>query len=87
MSFDFSSGPDFPEDLSPFSAVIHCGGCMLNEKEMSYRIRRAVAEGVPITNYGTAIAYMNGETDGKVDYDVLKEKFDEWYSNKIRNQL
>ncbi len=60
MSFDFSSGPDFPEDLSPFSAVIHCGGCMLNEKEMSYRIRRAVAEGVPITNYGTAIAHMNG---------------------------
>ena len=55
-----SSGRDFPEDLSGFSLVIHCGACMLNEKEMGYRRRLAEMQGVPFTNYGIAIAYMNG---------------------------
>lgn len=55
-----SSGRDFPEDLSPFSLVIHCGACMLNEKEMSFRRKSAEMQGVPFTNYGIAIAYMNG---------------------------
>ncbi len=55
-----ASGTGFPEDLTPFALVIHCGGCMLNEREMQNRIGRARVQNVPVTNYGTAIAYMNG---------------------------
>ena len=55
-----SSGKGFPENLSPYKLVIHCGGCMLNEREMRYRRQFAEDSGVPFTNYGTAIAYMNG---------------------------
>ena len=54
------SGTDFPEDLSPYAMVIHCGGCMLNEREVRYRTKCAMDQGVPITNYGTLIAYLNG---------------------------
>ncbi len=60
VEFDFTSGGEFPQELSPYSLVVHCGGCMLNEREMQYRLRQADDAGVPITNYGTAIAYMNG---------------------------
>ena len=55
-----ASGTGFPEDLTPFALVIHCGGCMLNEREVQNRIGRARVQNVPVTNYGTAIAYMNG---------------------------
>ncbi|MBQ6540814.1 MAG: [Oscillospiraceae bacterium] len=55
-----SSGTEFPEDLTPYALVIHCGGCMLNTREMQYRMERAIAQNVPFTNYGTAIAYMTG---------------------------
>lgn len=58
--FSFTSGVEFPEDLSPYKMIIHCGGCMLNAREMRYRIACARDAGVPITNYGMAIAYMNG---------------------------
>ena len=58
--FDFTSGGDFPDDLSGYSLVVHCGGCMLNEKEMTWRIRKAQTDGVPIVNYGIAIAQMHG---------------------------
>ena len=58
--FETASGTGFPEDLTPYALVIHCGGCMLNEREMQSRIGRARAQDVPVTNYGTAIAYMNG---------------------------
>ena len=54
------SGAEFPDDLSPYAMVIHCGGCMLNEREVRYRTKCAVDQGVPITNYGILIAYMNG---------------------------
>ena len=54
------SGTEFPEDLTKYAMVIHCGGCMLNEREVRYRTKCAVDQGVPITNYGTLIAYMNG---------------------------
>lgn len=60
FEFDFSSGTEFPENLSGYSLVIHCGGCMLNEREVQSRMERAVTQNVPFTNYGTAIAYMNG---------------------------
>lgn len=58
--FRWMSGTEYPEDLSEYKLVIHCGGCMLNEKEMQSRIARTHKASVPITNYGTAIAYMNG---------------------------
>ena len=58
--FTWTSGTEFKEDLSKFKLVIHCGGCMLNEAEMQSRLASAERQGVPITNYGTAIAYMNG---------------------------
>lgn len=60
LSFETSSGVGFPEDLSPYSLVLHCGGCMLNEREVQHRMRSAVEQGVPITNYGTAIAFVQG---------------------------
>lgn len=58
--YAFTSGGEFPEDLSAFSLVVHCGGCMLNGKEMEARLRRAADAGVPIVNYGVAIAQMHG---------------------------
>lgn len=60
INFEFSSGSGFPGDLSKYALVIHCGGCMLNEKEVSNRQNRANEQNIPFTNYGTAIAYMNG---------------------------
>ena len=54
------SGTEFPDDLSPYAMVIHCGGCMLNEREVRYRTKCANDQGVPISNYGTLIAYFNG---------------------------
>ena len=60
VEFDFTSGGDFPDDLSQYSLIIHCGGCMLTEQEVKKRMFRANEKGVPITNYGMALAYMNG---------------------------
>ena len=60
LNFEFSSGTEFPSQLDRFRMIVHCGGCMLNEREMKYRIRCAQDAQVPITNYGTAIAYMQG---------------------------
>ena len=58
--FVFTSGTEFPDDLSPYKLVVHCGGCMLNEREMKYRLKCAGDQGVPMTNYGILIAYMQG---------------------------
>ncbi len=58
--FTFTSGGEFPQDLSAFSLVVHCGGCMLNEREMKNRLSIAANQSVPIVNYGIAIAQMNG---------------------------
>ncbi len=60
LQFEFTSGGEFPEDLTPYALVIHCGGCMLNDREMGSRSKRAKNLGVPMTNYGMAIAHMNG---------------------------
>ena len=60
IEFEYSSGKEFPEDLSRYSFIIHCGGCMLNEREMRYRQKCAKDQHIPITNYGIAIAYMQG---------------------------
>lgn len=60
LEFTFTSGSDFPSDLSDYALVVHCGGCTLNENEMKNRLERCRQQGVPITNYGTAIAEING---------------------------
>ena len=60
FTFETSSGRGFPDDLTGFDLVIHCGGCMLNGREMVRRMRQAEAQGVPMTNYGVAIAHMKG---------------------------
>lgn len=59
-SFSFTSGTEFPENPEEFRLIVHCGGCMLNEKEMQSRIGKATQAGVPVINYGIAIAHMNG---------------------------
>lgn len=61
-----SSGRDFPEDLSEYKMVIHCGGCMLNAKEVQYRMKSAADQNIPITNYGIFIAYFRGILDRSV---------------------
>ena len=58
--FRFTSGGEFPADLSGVRLVVHCGGCMLNEQEMRHRLALAASQGVPVVNYGMAIAHMNG---------------------------
>ena len=67
LSFEFTSGTEFPDDLSKYALVVHCGGCMLNETEMKYRISHAAQEGVNIVNYGVAIAQMNGILDRSIE--------------------
>ena len=58
--FVFSSGTEFPADLSPYKMIVHCGGCMLNEREMKYRLACAKDQNIPMTNYGILIAYIQG---------------------------
>lgn len=60
VNFEFTSGTEFPSDLKKYKLIIHCGGCTLNEREMKFRLKCAQDAGIPVTNYGTAIAYMNG---------------------------
>lgn len=60
LNFEFTSGTEFPEELSGYKLIVHCGGCMLNEREMKYRLQCAMDQHVPITNYGILIAYMQG---------------------------
>ena len=63
IQFEFTSGGEFPEDLSRYALAVHCGGCMLGEREMQYRLRHSAEQGVPMTNYGIAIAHMHGILD------------------------
>ncbi len=60
LAIDIYSGQDFPEDLVKYKLIIHCGGCMTNRREMLYRINRAKELGVPITNYGICISFLQG---------------------------
>ena len=60
IQIETSSGRDFPENLEKYKVIIHCGGCMLNEREVKYRMKCAKDAGVPFTNYGTTIAKMKG---------------------------
>lgn len=60
LNIELCSGREFPDDLSKYALIIHCGGCMLNEREVRYRMKCAADQEIPITNYGIAIAYMQG---------------------------
>lgn len=60
LDYSFTSGTEFPDDLSKYALVVHCGGCMLNEREMKSRLAHCTEQGVPVTNYGIAIAQMHG---------------------------
>lgn len=75
LTFDFTSGRDFPEDLSEYALVIHCGGCTLNNREMQSRTRHASDCNVPMTNYGIAIAQMHGILRRSIELfpEALKE--------------
>ena len=63
LRVDMVSGNDFPEDLTPYDLIIHCGACMFNRKYVLSRIERAARQNVPMTNYGIAIAYLSGLLD------------------------
>lgn len=60
INYSFTSGGEYPDDISKYDLIVHCGGCMLNSQEMKYRIEKARENHIPITNYGILIAYMNG---------------------------
>lgn len=68
LVIETSSGTGFPEDLTPYALIIHCGGCMLNEREVLRRMRFADRQGVPVTNYGIAIAQMKGILGRSIEY-------------------
>lgn len=68
LIIETSSGTGFPEDLTPYALIIHCGGCMLNEREVLRRMRFADRQGVPVTNYGIAIAQMKGILGRSIEY-------------------
>lgn len=66
LQFSFTSGGEFPQNLSPYRLIIHCGGCMLNAREMKYRIACGEDAGVPITNYGILISYLKGTLERSI---------------------
>lgn len=77
LDISFTSGTEFPDELWAYSLVIHCGGCMLNEREVLYRMKCASDAGVPMTNYGTAIAMINGILPRSVElFEELRTLFD-----------
>ncbi|MCH3916294.1 MAG: [FeFe] hydrogenase H-cluster maturation GTPase HydF [Spirochaetia bacterium] len=78
LTIETSSGTGFPDDLSPYAVIIHCGGCMLTEREMRYRTECARRQGIPITNYGLVIAYMQGILKRSLEvFPYLLEKLED----------
>lgn len=82
IKIELTSGGEFPENLSRYALVLHCGGCMLNQKELLYRKNFAVNSSVPFTNYGTAIAYMTGILERSIK--PLPEIYNEFLEGKSR---
>lgn len=74
IKFEFTSGTEFPDNLSPYRLIVHCGGCMLNEREMKYRLHHAEKYNIPITNYGIIIAHIHGILKRSIDIfpDIAK---------------
>ena len=66
LTIETCSGREFPEDLSPYALVVHCGGCMITERDVAERMHQAERQGVPFTNYGIAIAQMTGTLERSV---------------------
>ena len=66
LNIDMVSGTDFPDDLSPYDLIIHCGGCMFNRKYVLSRVKKARSQGIPMTNYGVTLAYLSNILD-KID--------------------
>ena len=78
LTVETSSGREFPENLSPYALIIHCGGCMLNGREIKYRMKCAKDQNIPFTNYGTAIAYMQGILERSIRiFPYLLEELEE----------
>ncbi len=73
LQFEFTSGGTFPEELSDYKVVIHCGGCTLNERELKYRMKTAMEQGVPFTNYGIVIAQTQGIFARTIE--IFQEKY------------
>ena len=71
LNYEFTSGTEFPLELEKYKMIVHCGGCMLNDREMKYRLKCAADAGIPMTNYGTSIAYMHGILERSIEiFDV-----------------
>ena len=87
LQIKLTSGTEFPEDLKPYKLIIHCGGCMLNEREMKYRLKCAGDAQVPMTNYGVSMAYMQGilERTLKPFPDIYRQLQEEKEANAGRN--
>jgi hypothetical protein len=71
LNFEFTSGGEFPHDLSKYDLIIHCGGCMLQDNEVKNRMNKAIDANIPFTNYGILIAYMNGILERSIS--ILKK--------------
>lgn len=67
LEFDFSSGMKYPENIKDYSLIVHCGGCMLNRRELQYRIKQTLDVDIPIVNYGVLIAYVQGILDRVIE--------------------
>lgn len=82
LNIELSSGAGFPEDLSRYAMILQCGGCMLNAREVRYRMKCALDQGVPMTNYGTAIAYMTGILERSIA--VLPDVLEVYRRGKVK---
>ena len=82
IQFDFVSGRDYPDNLSDYKVVIHCGACTLNRKEMLSRIDASIVQGVPIINYGLCIAFLHGILDRALK--PFPEVYFEWMDARIK---
>jgi predicted GTPase len=67
FNYEFTSGHGYPDDLREYDFILHCGGCMLGDKEMLYRMNKANEQAIPFTNYGIAIAYINGILERSIE--------------------
>ncbi len=77
LQFEFSSGYSMPDNLEQYSLIVHCGACMLNKRDMQYRIEKAKQAGVPIVNYGVLIAYMQGIFERALEpFPYIKAMYD-----------
>ncbi len=82
LRFDIHSGHDFPEDITKYRLIIHCGGCILNRQEIQHRVRKAKKSGVPFTNYGMVLSYLHGDLERALEIFRLDRKKEDLIPNK-----